>query len=272
MDETNHSAPPSWFSTPLFRVLLSQIIGFTIAFAGALSAAAITGETIHPLITLLVQGVVAALIGHRMGLARWWLPVQIILPPATLIATAWQLPPWIFLLVFIALLLVYWNTARNRVPLYLTNRTTWTALSELLPEEKGGQFIDIGCGIGGALLYLARQRPDMTFTGIESAPLPFALAWLRRLLTSTRNLKLVYGDFWKEDLSSFDVAYAFLSPEPMPKLFEKIKAEMKPETMFVSNSFVVPEHPADEIIEVDDARETKLHLWRRASSNHEAAD
>ena len=102
----------------------------------------------------------------------------------------------------------------------------------------------------------------MTFVGIESAPLPFALAWLRRLLTSTRNLELKYGDFWKEDLSTYDVAYAFLSPEPMPRLFEKAKADMKAETQLISNSFVVPDHPANEIVSVDDSRETKLHIWK----------
>jgi SAM-dependent methyltransferase len=175
---------------------------------------------------LFAQGGVPAFIGHRMGLAKWWVPVQIILPPATLVATAWQVPPWIFLLIYVVMVLVYWNTARNRVPLYLTNRTTWAAMAELLPAQKGGQFLDIGCGIGGALLYLARQRPDMTFTGIESAPLPFILAWLRRLLSGARNVTLKYGDFWKEDLSRYDVAYAFLSPEPMSRLYEKAKAEM----------------------------------------------
>lgn len=262
MSERDHFAPPPWRSTPLVRVLLSQISGFIIAFAGALTTVALTGQTIHPLVTLLVQGVVAAFIGHRLGLAKWWLPVQIILPPATLIAAAWNIPPWIFLTIFIALLLVYWNTARNRVPLYLTNRTTWAALEALLPPEKGGRFIDIGCGIGGALLYLARRRPDMTFVGIESAPLPFVLAWLRRLLTGTRNLELKYGDFWKEDLALYDIAYAFLSPEPMPRLFDKARAEMKPETQLISNSFTVPNHTPSETINVEDARQTKLLIWR----------
>jgi len=41
--------------------------------------------------------------------------------------------PWIFLLVFVALSLVYWNTVHNQVPLYLTTRATWVALAELLP-------------------------------------------------------------------------------------------------------------------------------------------
>lgn len=226
MNELDHTTPPAWRTTPLVRVLISQILGFVIAFAGAVSTSALTGQTVHPLITLFAQGGVAAFIGHRMGLAKWWVPVQIILPPATLVATAWQVPPWIFLLIYVVMVLVYWNTARNRVPLYLTNRTTWAAMAELLPVQKGGQFLDIGCGIGGALLYLARQRPDMTFTGIESAPLPFILAWLRRLLSGARNVTLKYGDFWKEDLSRYDVAYAFLSPEPMSRLYEKAKAEM----------------------------------------------
>ena len=48
----------------------------------------------------------------------------------------------------------------------------------------------------------------------------------------------------------------------MPKIFDKTKAEMKPELLFFSNSFVVPDHQHDEIIEVDNARETKLHLWQ----------
>ena len=48
----------------------------------------------------------------------------------------------------------------------------------------------------------------------------------------------------------------------MPRLYEKVVAEMKPDTLFISNSFVVPDNSADEIAEVDDARETKLHLWR----------
>ena len=48
----------------------------------------------------------------------------------------------------------------------------------------------------------------------------------------------------------------------MPRLFEKAKADMKAETQLISNSFVVPDHPANEIVSVDDSRETKLHIWK----------
>ena len=119
----------------------------------------------------------------------------------------------------------------------------------------------MGLGIGGILLYLATRRPDAQLTGIESAPLPFLVSWLRARLSKCPNLALQYGDFWKLDFSDYDVVYAFLSPEPMPALYEKVRREMKPGTRFVSNSFTVPGVPADDTVIVSDRRRTKLYIW-----------
>ena len=241
---------------------MAQFLAFVIAFGGSLSATALTGEIIPGFIVLVVQGLIAAWFGHRFGLAGWWLPVQIGLPPAAALAASLNVPSWIYLALFGALLLVYWNSARNRVPLYLPNRTTWAALTQLLAEDEKLEFLDIGSGIGGALFYMARHRPDINFTGIESAPLPFVLSWLRCKLNGLKNVSLVYGDFWKENLETFDVIYAFLSPEPMPGLYKKARTEMRNGTLLISNSFVVPEHPADETLTVNDGRQSQLHLWR----------
>ena len=48
----------------------------------------------------------------------------------------------------------------------------------------------------------------------------------------------------------------------MAALYEKAEAEMRPGSIFVSNSFAVPGVPADEVIRIDDARETELFVWR----------
>ncbi|MBT6608773.1 MAG: hypothetical protein HOB37_09965 [Rhodospirillaceae bacterium] len=124
------------------------------------------------------------------------------------------------------------------------------------------RFLDIGSGLVGLLMFVGRERPNMTVEGIESAPLPFAMAWLRLKLTAGPNVRALYGDFWGHDLSDYDVVYAFLSPAPMAALFEKVKKEMKPGSMFISNSFAVPEVAPDEIIKVDDKRKTQLLIWR----------
>ncbi len=241
-------------------MLGGQAIGAVIAFGAAkLLADTISIQFIW---ILQLQGCIAAALGFKWRLARWWVPVNIILPPAAGFASGLPVPPELYLAIFIVLLLVFWNAGRTRVPLYLTNPVTWEAIAGTLDEDGSGKFIDIGCGIGGAVLYIARARPNWTVVGIESAPLPFALSWIRWKLSGLSNAQIIYGDFWKHDLSTYDIAYVFLSPAPMPALFEKALAEMQKESRLVSNSFVVPDHPADEVIDVDDRRQTKLHVWR----------
>ena len=112
------------------------------------------------------------------------------------------------------------------------------------------------------MLDLARQRPDGHFTGIESAPLPFALAWLRLRFAGLANVKLLFGNYRSHGLGEYDVVYAFLSPVPMPDLFDQAKQEMKSGSLLISNTFDVPGHPADEAVEVADRRQTSLYLWR----------
>jgi hypothetical protein len=187
---------PGWAGTPLARVLLTQAIGAAIAFAAAFSLSAGAGSQVPLFAVLAVAGVIAAWLGNKMRLARWWIPVQMNLAPAAALVSLAAVPPWLFLAAFILLGLVYWNSARNRVPLYLTNRTTFDAIAKLIPDAPGQRFLDVGHGIGGILIDLSAKRPGVQLTGIESAPLPFLLSWLRARLGSCTNLTLRYGDFW----------------------------------------------------------------------------
>lgn len=103
------------------------------------------------------------------------------------------------------------------------------------------------------------MRPDARFTGVENAP----LTWLAGRLRTLRqpNCDWRWGDLWHIDLSQFHVVYAFLSPSPMAELWDKAVREMRPGAMFISNTFAVPGINADEIIEVDDARQTLLYCY-----------
>ncbi|TQV80589.1 class I SAM-dependent methyltransferase [Denitrobaculum tricleocarpae] len=254
-------------SYPLIRAVVAQIAAAVIVIGGQ-QILGNRADLVLPLPLLLAfQGVIAAGLGHLLGLARWWLPINLLLPAAAALALLLNLPAWIYPLLFLALALVFWNSADDRVPLYLTNRKTWQALEALLGAEAQRskeplKVSDIGCGLGGALLYLARRYPQAEFVGIESAPLPYALARLRALVSGAPNLEIRYGDLWKQDLSVFDLVYCFLSPEPMPRLFEKAKREMGSGTLLISNSFEVPGVTADEVVTVQDSRETELLVYR----------
>ena len=308
---------------PLLRALAAQMAAGAVVFGSAFALAAGTGIR-PPLMALLaLQGIGAAVLGTRFGLAQWWIPIQLVLPSALVGAWLWQVPEWIFLVLFVLLVLVFWNSARGGVPLYLSNPRTRAALAALLPQEAGSgetatgnkqeagsgetatgnkqeapgeavrpgvspeinigeavrpgvsreinigeavrpgvRFADLGCGLGGPVLDLARRRPDGHFTGIESAPLPFALAWLRLCFAGLANVKLLFGDYRSHGLGEYDVVYAFLSPVPMPDLFDQAKQEMKSGSLLISNTFDIPGHPADETVEVADHRQTSLYLWR----------
>ena len=48
----------------------------------------------------------------------------------------------------------------------------------------------------------------------------------------------------------------------MARLYAKAREEMKPGSLFISNSFAVPDVDPDEIVEVDDSRRTRLLVFR----------
>ncbi len=256
----------------LVRALIMQAAAGIGVFGGAYILVAGTGAEIPLYAIVAGQGLLAALLGLKWGLDRWWLPIQLALPLALLASLALPVPTWIYGAVFFALLLVFWNATGDRVPLYLTNRRTWSVLADIIPDRPEASFIDIGCGLGGILAYLARRRPDIRLTGVESAPIPYAIAWLRLKLFANGSVDLRYGDMWRQDLAPFDTVYCFLSPAPMPALFDKACREMRHGSLLISNSFVVPGHPADDVVTVDDCRRTCLHVWHIGKSSDGAPD
>ena len=56
---------------------------------------------------------------------------------------AGNLPAWPFAIAFLILALVFSNTARGRVPLYLTNRETASVLKRMMKERGAISFTEI---------------------------------------------------------------------------------------------------------------------------------
>ncbi len=212
-----------------------------------------------PYILALLQGGIAAMISLRQRVPPWWLLIHLAFAPLAVAVQRLDIAPGWFLVVFVLLLLVFWRTDKSRVPLYLSNRTTAAALLKLLPTTPI-KVLDLGCGDGGLLCRLAKARPDCRFSGIEHAPLPWLVARLRAI--GLPNVTIRRGDFWQEPLGDYGLIYAFLSPAPMPRLWEKACSELKNGAVLVSNSFAVPDVAANSTIAVADRRATRLYLYR----------
>lgn len=230
----------------------------------AVSLAVITqmlSQRLSALTFALLCGVLAALFSHLLKMDRWWLPIQLLFVPALLLTLSFSLAPTFFLVAFLLMLVVYWSTFRSQVPLYLSSEKVWQALAGRLPAEPF-TFVDLGSGIGGVLTYLARTNPHGHYHGVEAAPLPFLWSWLRVKFAACHNCSVHWGSLWECDLSRYDVVFAYLSPVPMVDLWLKAKQEMRPGTLFISNTFAVPDHPPHETIATEDLHHSQLYLWR----------
>ena len=217
-----------------------------------------------PLLFALVCGMTASVFSRIAGLEKWWLIIQLMFIPAIVLMLSLRLPSYVFLIIFLILLVIYWSTFRTQVPLYLSSRKIWQAMELLLPfpaPDKNFTFMDLGSGIGGILTHLAQNRPDGHYYGVEAAPLPFFWSWLRIRLRGYSNCHVQWGSLWDCDLAQYDVVFAYLSPVPMNELWQKAHREMRPGTVFISNTFSVLDHPPQQTFTVDDLHHSTLYIW-----------
>jgi len=247
-----------WAAPAAVRALLAQLGAAVVAVAYAAASTREDGVWLHP---ILLHAVLAAALGHALKLPLWWLPINALFVPLALWAQRLMVHPIWFLAAFALLLGMFWTTTyRTRAPLSLSHSSTCERVAALLPATSQSRLLDLGCGFGGVLLALHRFRPGVRLAGREIAPVP---AWIARLrLKQVPFADVRRADFWHEDLSKYDLVYAFLSPEPMSDLWSKVRREMRPGTLFVSNEFSVREVSPDLVLPLAGSDGAPLYVWR----------
>lgn len=217
----------------------------------------------YPLwVLVLLQGGLAAVLSCKLGLPCWWRWIQLLIPIGLYVGLSAQISSWWGLAGFVLLFMVFFNASSERVPLYLSNATTHGALQKLAKEKGTKRFMDLGSGLGGAVVAVAQVESVEKSEGVENAPLPYAVSGLRQKMARNPKLNFYMNNIWQTDLSHYDLVYAFLSPEPMERLWEKVCREMPKEGWFVSNSFAVPNVEPTEVWELEDGRRTQLFLYK----------
>ncbi|MFL6674508.1 MAG: class I SAM-dependent methyltransferase [Massilia sp.] len=246
------------WSAPAVQALLIQCLSFPSMLATVYLLAR-AGLSVGYLHAALAQGAIAATASWWRGLARWWHAIQFAFPVALLGTAQLALPPWVFLLAFVAFLLVFWSTFRTQVPYYPSNKRVWEAVAAQLPPNRPVRAIDIGSGLGGLVLELARRRPDSTFTGIELAPLPWLVSRVRAALCGSR-AHFMRGDYETLDFAQYDLVFAYLSPAVMSALWNKAASEMRPGSSLASFEFAVKGRAPDLCV-VPTVGGPPLYIW-----------
>lgn len=210
-------------------------------------------------LAIAVVGISAALLAWHAGLPAWWRLINLLFVPALWLGLQAEFNALWFLLGFVLLGLTSLGAASNRVPLYFSSTHAVQALADLIPQQ--ASYMDLGCALGGTLARLHALRPDLTLYGVESAP----LNWLVARLRLARRAHISPGSLWWTDLSHCDVVYAYLSPAVMERLWQKLRREMRPGSLFISNSFAIPGVPPDECIELSGCPQhapEQLLIWQ----------
>ncbi|UJP05262.1 MAG: class I SAM-dependent methyltransferase [Nitrosomonas sp.] len=208
----------------------------------------------------IVQGCLAGICSYALRMPAWWIPIQITFAPLVILTLALDISPMLFLVAFIGLLLVYGKSFKTQVPLYLSSKQVNQALITLLPKNRQFSFVDLGSGCGGLLASLSSKRKNGLFHGIESAPIPCLISKLRSIINPGYRIR--WGDFWSQDFSQYDIVYAYLSPVPMESLWEKVRNEMRPGSLLISNTFAIPGIKPDKSIKLNDFSNSTLYLWK----------
>jgi SAM-dependent methyltransferase len=196
---------------------------------------------------------------------RWWLWIHALFPVAVALANSLQIHSGWYLAAFLVFVLVFGPTVRSRVPLFLSSEKTIATVSAFLAKEvftlqPQARVLDFGSGTGSLPIGLAKRHPEQRFDGIEAAWLPYLRSRIQAAGIS--NVHLSRGSFWDLDLSPYAVVYAFLSTEPMPRLWQKACREMQPGAVLISNSFRVPGVEPSQVLHANDERETELLVYR----------
>lgn len=246
------------FSNPALHALVLQIAVFPLTLIAAyLFAWARIAVLPWPMI-LVVQGALASALAGCMRAPGWWLLIHFLFPVAVAVVYRWNIPPLVYFTAFVFFLGLFWTTFRTRVPFYPSGRGVWDAVLTTLPKGPIS-VIDVGSGIGGLAMHLARQRADADVRGIEAAPFPYLISLIRNMGRG-RNCFFRWGRYESIDLGSFDVVFAYLSPAAMPALWEKAQREMRPGATFYSYEFEVPDMAPKQIIPIQGSR-ARLYRW-----------
>ena len=108
-----------------------------------------------------------------------------------------------------------------------------------LAKIKPGDIVyDLGCG-DGRVIVKASRKFQARAVGIEINIVLFLWCqFLITILSLRKKIKLIYGNFFKVDLSDADLVICYLLQDTNDKLEDKLNKELKPTAKIISNSFL----------------------------------
>jgi hypothetical protein len=132
---------------------------------------------------------------------------------------------------------------------------------KILPKlSESGSIYELGAGFGTLSFALADHYPDHEIIAIEVSLIPYGWMRLQQEVFPRKNLKIIYGDFFKMKLLEPKLIVCYLYPGAMQKLELKIDEEC-PQAMIISHTFAFPNRKPSQISFANDLYHTPLYIY-----------
>lgn len=159
---------------------------------------------------------------------------------------------WLFLLIYIIFIASWILPALiGTAPYYPSNRRVVKQMVKLAKIKKKDNVVDLGSG-DGRILFEASKYSD-NVTGVEMNPFWVFLTRLRVMFRRS-SIKVTNKNFYKLDLSKYDVIFCYLLPHEMQKLAKKFENELRPGTKVITNTFTIKDKKPE-------VKEEKIYVY-----------
>lgn len=146
--------------------------------------------------------------------------------------------------IFSGLVLVFGFVIFFGAPYLPTLVNTKKNALDLLNLQSGQTLIELGSGDGRVMLEAAKR--GLHVVGFELNPI-LVLISLYKTRKYRKQVKIIWGNFFKRKWPEHDAIYVFLTDRYMPSLDKKIRACRTKPILVASNSFKIPnKKPIDE--------------------------
>ncbi len=119
--------------------------------------------------------------------------------------------------------------------------------SAYLPDAKI-KIVDLGSGYGHLVIDLAKTFKNAEITGVELLWLPYLFS--RISAKRFKKTRIIKDDLYKHDLSDYNAIVFFLRKDH--HVDDKVKNEVKPGAIIVSNNFPLKNYQPKEVKEISD--------------------
>lgn len=148
------------------------------------------------------------------------------------------------------------------VPPMPTTAKVRDAIFDLIPAGFDGSVAELGAGWGSLAIALARRLPAAQIIAVERSPVPWLVAWTAQAVLRLPNLAIRRGNFFQTPLDDVELVVCYLMGDAMRRLGPKLRAELRPGSLIISNTFALPGWEPERVIEVADMYHTRVYLYR----------